>query len=192
MKISGDYSEEELVQSQNFYLGRTKLNLIFVAIIASAMIAYPLYRLIFISTQQTTLLIILDLMIFSLGIFIATIWFYYLPNKPRFFLRKHSLAGIPFQFEIDEQGLRSNEKKYPWGQFAKYKENSQFILLYLGSINERAIILPKRAFTDSQVDSLHEKLLAHKIKDAVPLERRSALFAVLALIIVAYMIFFRR
>lgn len=82
-----------------------------------------------------------------------------------------SAKGIkcPFELEIADSGLNiSNEFGYsnrPWGNFIKWKENRDILLLYHSDVLYS--ILPKRLFADpQQVDTIRAHLQRSKVPPA--------------------------
>jgi len=91
-----------------------------------------------------------------------------LPGRVRHIYGQQKELAEPFEYEITDAGL-TVANKYghsirPWGNFAKWKENKNLLLLYHSDV--LFTMIPRRFCTDEQITAIHSHLLENKIPEA--------------------------
>jgi hypothetical protein len=95
---------------------------------------------------------------------LAVFWlgypFVYIPFKLRRDFRKHPNFARECQVHVDDDGLRSQSDvssgETKWAAFVKFRETPNLFMLYLGGRMFK--VIPKRAFSTSEVDEFRELL----------------------------------
>ena len=109
----------------------------------------------------------------------GVVLFYYvfLPRSMRHLVEEHKEMSAPFEYEITSGGLLiSNQYGHGnrlWEEFKKWKEDRNFILLYLSE--GQFVIIPKRLCTVDQVDALRTHLQENHVRRDGVVTRRSAI-----------------
>lgn len=95
-------------------------------------------------------------------VFLLVIRFYLTPRQARRTFAQQKELGVPWEMLVTETGLEiSNEfghARRPWGDFIKWKEDDDLLLLYESDTVYR--VLPKRFFSPAeQLARLKQKLI---------------------------------
>jgi|GEM_PF-1243241 len=133
----------------------------------------------------------------TLPILLVIVWVFFqfvlIPYQlGRVFKHQKGLSA-PFEIELtDEEFHFRNEfgdSRIPWGNFVKWKENAELLLLYRS--NAAFHLLPKRLFPSGQAaDYVLSHLRAHNVPNAAQVRNPIQIAVMAGLIIIAIVVFF--
>jgi hypothetical protein len=100
--------------------------------------------------------------------------------KQEFFKQKELSA--PFELEFTDNGMSTSNEfgttTRPWGDFVKWKENRELLLLY--HTDKVCSILPKRIFSDSQeIEIIKTYLKKNKIQEVTSRQHASCVVLII-------------
>ena len=111
--------------------------------------------------------------IVTVVIFIPLYYYVLLPRRVRHIYEQHKEMSAPFEHEITTEGLvSSNQYGYanrPWGNFRKWTQNKNLLMLYLSDI--QFILIPKRFCTPEQLEAILARLRENRVPEGNRLSR---------------------
>ncbi len=195
MKINGQLTAEDYLRAQYLHMrpGRLAaaglyilLGLVVLGILGS------LYPTIAAGDPIQSMIFILPFLVIVL--FIVLYYYVLFPRRVQRIYEQQKEMSASFEHEITPEGLASsNQYGYanrPWGNFRKWRENKDLLLLYLSDV--QFILLPKRFCTPEQLAALHAHLDQSKVLEASKVKSGSwvrTAFWVLLLIALASMLY---
>jgi hypothetical protein len=110
------------------------------------------------------------------------------PMWIRWIFRRKKAWSLLTEIEITEAGIESsNEQSHtqiPWSDFAGRKESDALLILYYSNL--QSLILPKRFFTNSQIDTIRDHLIKRGVPQGEGTEiRKWTLIFVLVMLVIA-------
>jgi hypothetical protein len=112
------------------------------------------------------------------------------PMWNRWIFRRKKAWSLLTEIEISEAGIESSNKQshtqIPWSDFAGRKESDALLILYYSNL--QSLILPKRFFTNAQIDEIRGNLIKHGVPQGN--KRNLGLWMFIALLVAVVVISF--
>ena len=122
-------------------------------------------------------------------VILALFQFVILPRQMLRVFKQQKDLSYPFEIDLSDDGFEMRNEygssRVPWGDFAKWKEDANLLLLYRSDAVFQ--MLPKRLFQDNQeLEFVHEKLRQANVPDARRVRNpvQMITFALLLLVII--------
>jgi hypothetical protein len=113
-----------------------------------------------------------------------------LPNNWRKLFNQNKELNLPFEIELNEEELMfTNElstSKRPWKNFIKWKDDTKLILLY--HADNMATMLPKRLFTEEQINYIYSKIRNNNLPKSQIIGKKTIIIVII--VIVLFILFF--
>ncbi len=118
--------------------------------------------------------------------------FYLLPCQLEQAFKQQKDLSAPFTVDLTDTGFEFRNEfgnsRIPWGDFVKWKENHEMLLLYRSDY--RFHMLPKRIFeAQGGIAYVREKLQQHNVRSAGQVRNRVQTVLVVALVLVVIVVF---
>jgi hypothetical protein len=133
----------------------------------------------------------------TLPILLLAVWAFFqfvlIPYQLGRVFKQQKDLSAPFEIELtDEEFYFHNafgNSRMPWGNFVKWKENADLLLLYRSDAAFH--LVPKRLFSGSEeADYVLSRLRAHNVSNAAKVRNPVQVVFVAGLIVVAIVVFF--
>ena len=188
MKINGQLTWQDYMHAQHLHTQRVWWQQLIWYIALAALVAGGLSALIP-DVAANGIRVVWDYIWLPIVIAIALLLFYYvfLPRSMRQLYEREPKMAAPFEYEITPGSfLASNQfgnLDRPWAEFLKWRENKDFLLLYL--TEAQYIIIPKRLCTPEQVEALKAHLEESRVPQDGVITRRSIIVATVIVVCLA-------
>ncbi len=166
MKISGQLTLDDYLHAQYLHMQPSRLVATVLYILVGLLVLGILAGLVPVIAAGgfvQSMTFVLPLLVIVL--FIVLYYYVLFPRRVQRIYEQQKEMTAAFEHEITPEGLASSNKygyaNRPWGNFRKWRENKDLLLLYLSDI--QFILLPKRFCTPEQIEAIRERLQANKI-----------------------------
>jgi hypothetical protein len=174
MKVKGQLQWTDYLSSQLLHMQPSRLVRILLYGVLAVVGCYFIGGLYLFATGQSKFPLSAFLLIFVFVELFLLYRYVMLPNQvKKIFFRKKEL-GMPFELEFTDTGLvasyESGTSTRPWGNFIRWKENKDLLMLYHSDV--KYSIIPKRFFIDPQQI---ETVKAYLKKNDVPTTKKRSM-----------------
>ncbi len=176
MKINGQLTWQDYMHAQHLHTARVWWQQVIWYAAIAALIAGFLSALIP-DVAANGMKVVWDYIWLPIVILISLLLFYYvfLPRSMRQLYEQQKEMSAPFEYDITPGSLtRSNQyqrTEHAWGDFRKWKENKDYLLLYTS--DSEFIIIPKRLCAPEQIEAVHAHLRENHAQQVGAVTRRS-------------------
>lgn len=183
MKINGQLQWTDYLNSQLLHLRPTAfMRIVYYFFYALVVFAFGQVIYHFVTGQLDFSFVLLLPLLILVAMF-PLYRYVLLPMQTRKIFAQQKALHSPFEVEFNETEMTvSNEfgnSRIPWGNFARWKEDSELILLYHSDVMYN--IIPKRFFSDSQQIEIVKSFLE---KNKVPkTKKRSVIGCVIYIVL---------
>jgi hypothetical protein len=183
MKINGQLKWTDYLNSQLLHLRPTTfMRVVYYSMYAVVLLAFGGIIYQFVTGQLEFSFSYLLPFLFIIAI-VPLYRYVFLPMQTRKIFAQQKALNSPFEIEFDETEMTvSNEfgnHRMPWGNFAKWKEDSELLMLYHSDVMYN--IIPKRFFSDpQQIEIIRSFLEKNKVSKS---KNRSALGCIIYIIL---------
>ena len=133
----------------------------------------------------------------TLPILLVTVWLFFqfvlIPYQLGQVFKRQKDLSAPFEIELTDEGFHFRnefgDSRMPWGNFVKWKESAELLLLYRSKAAFH--LLPKRLLPSGQAaDYVLDHLRAHNVPNAANVRNPMRLAVMAGLIVIAIVVFF--